>query len=343
MTARHSTLGLTLLALLQISAANAAESLRIKLAHPVPSGTLWDKALDEMASEWRQASNGEVQLRIYPRGVAGPDDTVVRKLRTGQLDAASLSYVGLTGLDDAFEVFTIPLFFESFEEFYHVLDQMEPVLTKRLEDKGFVLLSWGLGGWTYLFSREPIRELGDLKQMGLFTAAGDDQMVQIYRKNGFRPVALDTTDILAGLKTGMFDVLPTTPLLALAFQFFRSTGYMNDFGLAPVIGATVITRRAWERVPEAYRAAILTSARQAENRLRLQIPTQERKAVQEMKLRGLEVTTNSDLAVWKREADRFCRSIRGTIVPQEIFDQALAARDAFRHRQAKTASSTEGD
>ena len=330
MNARYPALRLMTLIVLHASAVQAAEEVEIKFAHPVPSGTLWDKALEEMGAEWLQSSQGQVRIKIYPRGVAGPDDTVIRKLQLGQLHAASLSYVGLTRLDDAFEVFTIPLFFDSYEEFFYVIDKMEPVLKQRLDAKGLVLLSWGLGGWTYLFSRSPIEELEDLKRMDLFTAAGDAKMVQIYKRNGYSPVALDTTDIPSGLQTGMFDALPTTPLLALAFQFYRSTKNMNDFGLAPVIGATVITKSAWKRIPEQHRAAILESAKRAETRLREEIPGQEKAAVEQMKRRGLKVTSSRDLENWRREADRFCESLRGTVVPTEIFDQALAERNAYR-------------
>lgn len=323
---------LVVLIVLHASATQAGDTIQIKLAHPVPSGTVWDKALEEMGAEWQEATGGAVRLNIFAGGVAGPDDTVIRKLRLGQLHAASLGYGGLNVLDDAFEIFQVPLFFDSYEEFFYVLDKLEPVLRQRLDAKGMVLLSWGLGGWVYVFSREPIHEVSDVKHMKMFTAAGDSEMVQIFRRNGFKPVALDATDMMSGLQTGMFDALPTTPLIALAFHCYRTIGYMHEFGLGPVIGATVITQKAWDGVPEQHRATLVAAAKRAETRLRVEIPSQELDAVHEMRRRGLRVIQSSDPLEWTQETNRLAVSMRGTIVPADIFDQALNHRNAYRQR-----------
>ncbi len=203
-TGRRQTGLILLLGLLALPAGTVG-AVEIKLAHPVPDGSLWDRVLDEMGAEWRDATGGEVKLIVFAGGVAGPDDTVIRKLRLGQLHAASLSYIGLTALEEAFEVFTIPLLFDSYEEFFCVLDKLEPVLRQRLEAKGMILLSWGLGGWAYFFTKSPVYAVADIKQMPMFTAAGDPEIVQIFRRKGFKPVALAATDIMSGLQTGMFE------------------------------------------------------------------------------------------------------------------------------------------
>ena len=51
--------------------------------------------------------------------------------------------------------------------------------------------------------------------------------------------------------------MPTTPLAAMLFQWYRQTPYMLDIGLAPVVGATVITKKAWNAIPEADRPKLL--------------------------------------------------------------------------------------
>jgi len=321
---------------LAASVAMAASGVELKLAHLAPDGSLWDKAIEEMGAEWRRRSNGQVSLKIYPGMVAGPDDTVVRKLRHGQLHAAALSYIGLTAIDDAFEIFPVPRFYDSYEEYFYVLDKLEPVLEQRLEDKGLVLLNWGLVGWAHFFTKKPVAKVDDLKGMRIFTAAGDPEMVHIYQRNGYHPVALASTDVITGLQTGMIDALPTTPTLALATQWYRRIPYMHEFGLGPVVGATVITKKAWQRVPEAIRSDLLKAARKSEKRLYSEIPRLEIDAIAEMKKRGLEVTASDDLEEWQREADHFIHSMRGTIVPADIFDLAIAARSSYRQQLATT-------
>src|SRR5262245_54016193 len=57
----------------------------IKLATLVPEGSVWDKGLREMGSQWATRTQNRVTLRVYPGGVAGDEPDVVRKMRIGQL------------------------------------------------------------------------------------------------------------------------------------------------------------------------------------------------------------------------------------------------------------------
>jgi len=119
---------------------------------------LWHKALKDLGNEWTQATAGRAQLRIYPGGVSGDDPDMVRKMRIGQLQAGALTTAGLATIDPAFELFSVPLFFASYEEYRFVLERMAPLLRRRLEDQGFVALHWGTAGWVHLFSKVPVRQ-----------------------------------------------------------------------------------------------------------------------------------------------------------------------------------------
>jgi TRAP-type C4-dicarboxylate transport system substrate-binding protein len=106
------------------------------LATLAPDGSPWHRILEDMGHEWQQATNGRVRLVIYPGGVAGDDRATLRKIRHGQLQGATLTVTGLSELDDAFNVFQIPLFFASIEEFFFVLHRLGPLLSQRLEATG---------------------------------------------------------------------------------------------------------------------------------------------------------------------------------------------------------------
>lgn len=304
----------------------------IKLATLVPDGSVWDRELEEMGAEWDERSGGEVSLRIYPGGVAGDEPDVVRKMRIGQIQGAALTTVGLTALDDAFRVFEIPMFYDSYEELFHVLDVVRPELESRLEKKGFVLLAWGHGGWVHFFSKEPIGRPADLRAQKIFTWAGNERAVQLWRKNGYQPVALAATDILTGLQTGMIDAVPTTPLAALGLQWYRQTPYMQDLGLAPLVGGLVVTKASWDKVPEAQRTMIRETAARLEGTLAIEVPKQDREAIEAMRERGLEVVPASpeSMAQWRALAEEFASVQEGEVAVPGLLDRVRAARDAFR-------------
>jgi TRAP-type C4-dicarboxylate transport system substrate-binding protein len=188
-----------------------------------------------------------------------------------------------------------------------------------------------------VFSKRPIRSLADLRAAKLFTSAGDDRMTQWYKGHGFQPRAMAMTDILTGLTTGMVDALPTPPLAAMAFQWNRQAPYMLDIGLAPVVGGTVISKRAWTRIPEADRPKLLQAAQGVEKRLQSEVPKQDSFAVALMAQQGLTVT-KAEGPEWKNEAETLAKTMRGEMVPPDIFDMAVKERDAFRQRTSAGAA-----
>ena len=306
----------------------------VKLASLVPDGSVWHKVLQGAGAEWTSATEGRVTLRIYPGGIAGDEPDMVRKMRIGQIQASALTVMGLSSIDDSFMVFAIPTMFESYGELLYVLDQMKPALMQRLEAKGFVLLNWGHAGWVHFFTKRPVDSVEMMRKLKMFVWAGDDRMVQMWKENGFQPVALAATDILTGIQTGMIEAYPTTPLAALSLQWYRSTPYMVEGGLAPLVGGLVITKAAWAKISEPDRTAILAACAKAEDRLEREIPGQDSVAVVEMTKRGLTVTKVGPQAKaeWEKTAQAFATKMRGSLAPAAMLDLALKSRDAYRNQ-----------
>ena len=254
-------------------------------------------------------------------------------MRLDALQAASLTVVGLAQIDPAFNVFNIPFFFDSYDELNAVTDALTPTLKQKVDAKGFVLLNWGHGGWLQVFSKKPVKNVAELKTLKLYTSAGDDRMTQFYKANGYTPRAMAMTDVLTGLTTGMIEGLPTPPVAALSFQWNRQAPYMLEIGLAPVVGATVVAKKTWARIPEADRGKLQASASGVEKRLQGDVPKQDALAVLMMQQQGLTVTKASG-PEWRSEADKLGATMRGQMVPPDIYDLALNARDAYRQRAA---------
>ena len=324
-----STLPLLLMLVLPSAPARAQV---VKLATLVPEGSVWDKALREMGSEWSATTQNRVTLRVYPGGVAGDEPDVVRKMRIGQLQAAAITTAGLASIDPSFNVFNVPMFFTSYPELYATLAKLEPVLRARLEAKGFILLSWGHGGWVYFFTKQPIQTVDGLRKTKMFIWAGDDQMFNVWKAKGFNPVPLAATDIMTGLQTGMIDSYPTTPLLGLTLQWYRKTPNMVGMGMAPLVGGLVMTKAAWLKLPEADRIKVQAACDRMERRLEVEVPKQDTTAVTEMQKRGLKlnVVAGANAAAFRAVAEEFATAMAGIRIPPEVLALARKERDAFR-------------
>jgi TRAP-type transport system periplasmic protein len=311
-----------------------AQAQVIKLATLVPEGSVWDKSMREMGADWAAGTQNRVSLRVYPGGVAGDEPDLVRKMRIGQLQAAAVTTAGLADIDPAFNVFNIPMFFTSYPELYATLAKLEPVLRQRLDEKGFVLLAWGHGGWVYFFTKTPVATVDALRKTKMFMWAGDDKMVTLWKQQGFQPVPLAATDIMTGLQTGMIDSYPTTPLLGLTLQWYRQTPNMVGMGLAPLVGGLVMTKTAWSKIAPADQKKIMAACAKLQHRLEVEVPRQDTTAVAEMQKRGLRVNpvVGANATQFRATAEAFAVGMKGIRVPPDVLELARRERDAFRAR-----------
>ncbi|MFQ5865933.1 MAG: TRAP transporter substrate-binding protein DctP [bacterium] len=306
---------------------NDTKPIIIKLATLAPSGSPWHEIIKDMAAEWLEVSQGKVVLRIYPGGVAGDEADMVRKIRIGQLQAAAISNSGLSRIATEVTVLTIPMAVHSWEELDRVRKVMAPRLEALLEQKGFVVLNWGDAGWVRFFVPEPDPSVETVQKAKLFVWCGDDKTLEMWKASGFNAIPLSATDILPGLQTGMINAFNTTPIMALASQWFPFTPYMIEMPWAPMIGATVVSTRAWHKIPERLRGQLKQIAEKTGLRLRQEIRRLEEEAVAEMKKRGLKVIVPSpeQAKEWRTVMEAVYPRIRGPIVPEAWFDDALQA------------------
>src|SRR5512139_3131523 len=323
-----------LLALLAVALAvpvHAAQTV-VKMATLAPEGSSWYRVLQDMGEDWKKASGGAVTLRIYPGGVAGDEDAMVRKMRVGQIQAAAITGIGLAYLDRSFYALHIPMMYASDEEFDYVRDRFGPYLEKALDAKGFVVLNWGDAGWVHFFSKTPVVTPAEAKALKLFQWSGDTNLVQLYKETGFHPVPLSTNDLLPSLQTGMVNGFSSTPLVALAFQWFGLAPNMTDLRYAPLTGATVIERQAWERIPPDLRPKLLEASRRAGLRLRSEIRRLNQEALGVMVKNGLKVhkVPPEVQAQWRKMVEDVYPQVRGKIMPAEAFDTVRKFRDEYR-------------
>ena len=301
---------------------------RIQLGSILPANSVWDKLLKEMAVEWNEETDGRISLRV--QSGASDEGTLARRLRAGRPQAAVF---GLPGdIHDAFGVLSIPFFFESDAEAFHVVEKLPPTFEQLLADEGLVLLNWGHAGWAHFFTEQRVESLDELKATKVFTAAGDERMLQWYKENGFDPEPLAVTDVLLGLNTGLINAHPSPPYVALLFQWYDKTPFMLDVPLAPVIGITVVAERTWRRISAEDQQILLAAAKRLEERLLADVPKQEQESIEQMKSRGLTVVELDDAlkASFREVADQMTASWRGTMIPADIYDLAVRERDAFR-------------
>jgi TRAP-type C4-dicarboxylate transport system substrate-binding protein len=318
---------------LLISAASVAETVVVKLASLAPKGSAWDLSIRETDEKWRTASGGTVRMRIFS-GTLGDESDLMRRMRIGQIDAASVTMAALSTIDSTLMAMNIPLAFASDDELDYVWRRMMPRWEARLHDKGYVVLNWGSAGWVHFFTKAPVERIDDLRALKLFiwTTGEVTTYEKLWKRMGFQPVPLSSVDILPSLQTGMISAFQSPPIMALGNQWFPFTGWMSDLKWGPVLGATVVRAEIWNRIPPATRATLERIARDKGVEMIEVVRRMERDAVAAMVKRGLEVVHVPPDAFdeWQRETVSIYPELRGAMIPAAAFDEVLRIRDEYR-------------
>jgi len=313
----------------------SADKLIIKMGSIAPEGSTWHDALLRMKQDWRDISDGQLELRIYPGGVLGGEGEMVRKIQRRGLDAIAISGSGLPQVDDSIHCLNLPLLFDSYENFDYVRAGISPIVEARLEKKGYKVLTWTEGGWVNFFAKKPVRTPQDLKQLRLWISSGDPTTERLLKELGFNVVPLPTTDMLTGLQTGLVEAIQVPPLFALLDRSYEYAPYMTDFKWAPLNAAIIISARSWEKIPAKYHAKLLESTQAVGLGLREEVRNSSDQAVKEMQARGLEVIvpTAEDLVHWQALTEESFPRIRGTLCEAKIFDQVISLDQAYEQQQ----------
>jgi TRAP-type C4-dicarboxylate transport system substrate-binding protein len=154
---------------------------------------------------------------------------------------------------------------------------------------------------------------------------------------GYTPVPLETSDILPSIQTGMISVVPSTPYFAMASQIYNTANNMLEINWAPVVGALVITKKAWDEMTPATQEAVRSSGEKAGEQLRIKARLEVEEAVEAMKKRGLVVNKPNaeQMKEWNNLALSLYPKIRGTMVPAETFDEVFKHLNAYRSGKHK--------
>jgi TRAP-type transport system periplasmic protein len=317
---------------------STAADKQIRIGTLVPKNSLYHRQLMDIGETWRAAQGGTAKYLVYTDGSQGGEAEMTRRMRIGQLQGALLSVVGLRELEPSIAALQVmPLLFRNWEEVDYVRERMRPAMEKKFLEKGFVVLAWGDAGWVRFFSKEPAMRPDDFKKMKFFAWGSEPEQQAIMKSLGYTPVPLETTDVLPAIQTGMINVVPSTPYFALATQIYSTAPHMLEINWAPIVGAFVITKKAWDDMTPQAQAAVMASSEKAGVLIRAKARQEVDDAVDAMRKRGLTVNRPSaeQMREWTELADKLYPRIRGTMVPAETFDEVFAHLKAYRTGKGK--------
>ena len=306
------------------------EAQTVRLATLAPSRTSMHKSLQKMGVEWKKAG---VRLQIFTDGKMGGESQMIRRMRVNQIQASLLSVQGLTVIDEsAKSVQLVPMMFRNLKEFDYALNKVKPIMEAKMEAKGYEVLFWSDIGYLRMFTTKKAMRIDDMRKLRMYVWSGDTQTQKLMQAMRCRGVPLEQTEILTGLQTGMFDMITMPPVMALSGQIYRNANNMLNLNWNPLVGALVVNKKTWDRLPKSKRTKLMAAAQVAGDEIRAAGRRESELAVKAMEKRGLQVNKPDadDIADWEKFASEMYPKIRGKIVDAKLFDALKAAVTEYR-------------
>ncbi len=312
------------------------EAQTLKIATLAPAGTTWMKEMEAGADLIRQRTDDRVRFKFYPGGVMGNDQSVHRKIKIGQLQGGAFSAGGLAHVDSSIQVLGLPMLFSSFDEVDYVRERIDPVMKQRLEDNGFVALGITEGGFSRIFSKQPMQNLESLRGSKVWLPEGDRITQIVYDALGISPISLPIADVYTGLQTGLIETITTNPTSAIAFQWHTGTAYMTDVPLSYLIGVMAVEKKAYDRLSAEDRAIVREEMGKVFERLDRINREDNRAARDALENHGITFVnpTPEEARRWRDIAGRSIEAIVAEgLISRDIVDQVRSYLDSFRGGQ----------
>jgi TRAP-type C4-dicarboxylate transport system substrate-binding protein len=249
MTRRLVSLLLGLTFVFATAHASAATTLRI--ATLAPKNSAWGKVFKVWATAVEKKTNGNLKLDIYYNAVQGNEDSMVGKMKTGQLDGAALTSVGLSRIHRDVLVLQLPGVVDSWSTLDRVRAALQADIEKGFTAQGFKVLGWGDVGLVRQMSKGfAVRRPNDMKGKHPVVWRNEPMGPTVYATiGGVVPVPLSPPEILPALRSGKVDVLNAPALAAEQLQWTPYLDHVSSNVTVCAVGGTVMRRKVLDEMP----------------------------------------------------------------------------------------------
>lgn len=235
---------------------SVVSALELKIASIAPEGSQWMVEMRKGAAAIKERTDGRVVVKFYGGGVMGNEKSVLRKMRVGQLHGGVFTGGGLSEIDPNLQLYSLLFTFRNMAEVDYVRARMDKILFDELEAAGFVSFGFAGGGFAQLMGNQPIRSIEDLKGRKFWVPEGDAVIYAAVESLGLSPVTLPITDVMTGLQTGLVDIIGSSAIGAIAFQWHTRLKYVTSTPLAYLYATLVVDRKAFKRLSDEDQALV---------------------------------------------------------------------------------------
>ncbi len=217
-------------AVLVIAPPAEAQGTTLRIESNIPATHATSRSMEIFKAELARLSEGSIEVEVSagaPRSLKEMIDAV----HVGSVFATWTSIGNFSRLVPEIEAVSLPFIFENYDEARRAIaGPIGPLITKKLEAKGFTVLAWmELGALQVSNSKRPLKTLDDFKGLNIRVLPNATHLAT-FQAIGARPVAMDLKDVDTALRQGDVDGQEQDYATIYANKNFESQKYLSDTG-----------------------------------------------------------------------------------------------------------------
>ncbi len=230
--------------------AHAAE-FTYKLANNMPAVHPLNIRANEAAERIQKATDGRVEIRVFPSSQLGSDTDTLSQLRSGAVEIFSLSGLILSTLVPAASINGIGFAFASYDQVWSAMDgKLGAFVRAEIAKRGLMAMDhiWDNGYRQITTSTKPVRGPDDLRGMKLRVPVSP-LWTSMFSALGASPAGINFSEVYSALQTKIVDgqenplaVIDTAKLYEVQKYCSMSNHMWDGYWF-------LANRRAFDRLP----------------------------------------------------------------------------------------------
>jgi TRAP-type C4-dicarboxylate transport system substrate-binding protein len=212
----------------------------------------------------KQLTNGQLDIVVHSNGSLIKHPDVLRAVSTGQVNIAEFLLGQFGNEDPVFAADNLPFVAAGWDNAWKFYQAQKPLLEKKLQARGLKLLfsvAWPGQG---IYTKNVLKSVDDLKGQKMRTYS--PMTARFAELLGSSPTVVQVPEVPQAFATGTISAMITssaTGTSTKAWEFVKNYYTANAWHPKNVV---VVNQRAFERLPDPVKKAVLEAAADAEKR-----------------------------------------------------------------------------
>jgi tripartite ATP-independent transporter DctP family solute receptor len=276
-------------------AASAQTTMKMNIA--LAQNSHYGVAIDAFAREVETRTSGRYKIQNFYSGALGAERESVEGVQLGTLDLTLTSTGPIPNFVPDVAILDIPFLFKDYAQARAVLDgPIGQELLLKFPPKGIVALGWAENGFRHMTnSKREVIVPEDLKGLKMRTMENPIH-IAAYKQFGILPTPMAFTEVYTALQQGTVDGQenPLSVITAAKLDQVQHNLTLTGHVYSPAL--ILMNQAQWDKLAPADKEAFQAAAKEAIKVNRLRVDSDEKKAVADLRAKGMDVIENVDKA-----------------------------------------------